>query len=70
MFYVKNVPVLERGIRFLVGIGMLYVGLFVLKGSWIGYLAAGAGLVPIVTGFAGFCPMCAMVGRKPVGKGS
>jgi hypothetical protein len=29
-----------------------------------GYLIAGTGAVAILTGFFGFCPMCAMVGRK------
>ena len=32
-------------------------------GMWIGIAA---GLMFAVTGLVGFCPMCAMVGRKPV----
>ena len=33
-------------------------------GGWIGYLIAGAGVVTVMTGFFGFCPMCAMAGRR------
>jgi hypothetical protein len=35
-----------------------------MPGAMAGYLIAGAGAVAILTGFFGFCPMCAMVGRK------
>ena len=30
----------------------------------LGYLIAASGAVAIFTGFFGFCPTCAMVGRK------
>jgi len=30
----------------------------------IGYAIAGIGVVTLLTGFVGFCPMCAMVGRQ------
>jgi hypothetical protein len=30
----------------------------------IGYAIAAGGVIAILTGFFGFCPMCAMVGRK------
>ena len=32
----------------------------------LGLLLAGAGLFTALTGLVGFCPACAMVGRKPV----
>ena len=43
---------------------MLVCGLIALKGLPIGYLIAGAGAVTIMTGFFGFCPICATAGRK------
>jgi hypothetical protein len=43
---------------------MMACGLLGLSGMPIGYLIACAGVVTAVTGFVGFCPMCAMVGRK------
>ena len=35
-----------------------------MLGTTAGYLIAGTGAVAILTGFFGFCPMCAMVGRR------
>jgi hypothetical protein len=64
MLYVKNVPGWERAIRIVVGIAMLACGLFAMKGFPLGYLVAAAGITAILTGFFGFCPMCAMAGRK------
>jgi hypothetical protein len=64
MIFAKNVPVPERILRIILGIGMLYPGLFMLQGHLTGYLLAAAGLSIILTGFWGFCPMCALVGRK------
>ena len=39
-------------------------GLLSTPGTTAGYLIAGTGAVAILTGFFGFCPMCAMVGRR------
>ena len=64
MFYRKNLPGWERAVRTIGGIGMIAVGLIGLSGTTAGYLLAGAGAVAIATGFFGFCPMCAMVGRR------
>jgi hypothetical protein len=35
-----------------------------LQGTPISYLIAAAGVVTLLTGFFGFCPMCAMVGHR------
>jgi hypothetical protein len=49
---------------------MIACGLFGMPGlpgtpgAMAGCLIAGAGAVAILTGFFGFCPMCAMVGRR------
>ena len=64
MFYRKNLPGWERAVRTIGGIGMIVVGLIGMSGTMSGYLIAGAGAVAIATGFFGFCPMCAMIGRK------
>jgi Protein of unknown function (DUF2892) len=64
MYFAKNLPVWERSIRVMIGIGMLYLGIFTWKGMLLGYATAGSGLIVIATGFIGFCPMCALVGRK------
>ena len=64
MFFIKNVPSVERGIRIVMGLGLLILGLWTLRGSTAGYALTAAGAIALMTGFVGFCPMCAMVGRK------
>jgi hypothetical protein len=63
MFYVKNVPNWERALRIVMG--LMALGFAAM--SWGSPLAMGAGIMGAVlsmTGLFGFCPMCAMVGRK------
>ena len=64
MFYRKNLPGWERAMRVVGGVVMIACGLLGLAGTPIGYLIAAAGVVTAMTGFFGFCPMCAMVGRR------
>ncbi len=68
VFYLKrNVSGFERAVR--VALGVAAAGIAAgyapsLLGMWIGIAG---GLTFAVTGLVGFCPMCAMAGRKPVG---
>ncbi|WP_295994885.1 DUF2892 domain-containing protein [Rugamonas sp.] len=63
MFYVKNVPNWERVLRVIVGVAAVIIGLSVIGGTAGIVLAlAAAGIVG--SGLFGFCPMCAMVGRR------
>jgi hypothetical protein len=64
MFFIKNVPSVERGIRIVTGSALLILGLWTLRGSISGYVLAAAGAGALLTGFVGFCPMCALAGRK------
>jgi Inner membrane protein YgaP-like, transmembrane domain len=64
MFYTKNLPGWERALRVAMGLMMIVGGLMFLKGQVAGYVIAAAGAMAGITGFIGFCPMCAMVGRK------
>ena len=73
MFYRKNLPGWERAMRSVGGVVMIAYGLLGLlgmpgllsmPGTMAGYLIAGTGAVAVLTGFFGFCPMCAMVGRR------
>jgi len=68
MLYTKNVPGWERALRVLMGAMMIGGGLMFFKGQVAGYAIAAAGAMAALTGFIGFCPMCAMVGRKLSGK--
>ena len=62
MFYPKNVPNVERVIRIVIGIVLVGIALSV-HGLFGGLSIITAGFV-VVTGFVGWCPMCAFVGRK------
>lgn len=64
MFYVKNVPNWERALRLIMGVMAL---VFAAMNWGSSGLAVGAGIMGAMlamTGLFGFCPMCAMVGRK------
>ena len=62
-FYVKNVPSWERVLRLLVS--LLVVGFAVVSLDGILRIALSGGAVMFaLTGLFGFCPACAMVGRR------
>ena len=66
MFYRKNVGAKERAARALAGV-LMVVGSLVLIGTTpLGLVAASSGVCFALTGLIGFCPACALVGRKPV----
>jgi hypothetical protein len=64
MFYTKNVPGWERILRTMGGAMMMAGGLMGMPGSMAGKGVAAMGMMLIATGFVGFCPACALVGRK------
>jgi Protein of unknown function (DUF2892) len=64
VFYRKNVPSRERLIRIAAGLAMIACGMLGLPGLAIGYLIACTGVVTLITGFVGYCPACAIAGRK------
>jgi hypothetical protein len=61
-FFLKNVPTWERALRVALGTLVALFGGFT-GGPWT---TAGivTGVAFALTGFFGFCPMCAMVGRR------
>ena len=63
MFYVKNVPSWERALRVVVGVAAVVWSVLALDGWW-GALAALSAAGIVMSGLFGFCPACAMVGRK------
>ncbi|MBA3875246.1 MAG: DUF2892 domain-containing protein [Anaerolineae bacterium] len=65
MFYPKNVPNWERIIRIVLGIILIAIPLVQPSFGPIGaILLIASGVFTIVTGFVGWCPACALVGRK------
>lgn len=63
MFYVKNVPTWERIVRIIIGLIAVVAGIQFVGGMWGLVLAASAAGI-VASGLFGFCPACAMVGRR------
>ncbi|WP_287373766.1 DUF2892 domain-containing protein [Prosthecochloris sp.] len=57
----KNIGVLDRNVRIILGSVMLLAGL-VFQGWW--WLT---GLVPLITGIVGFCPLYPLMGFDTAG---
>ena len=66
MFYTKNLSAWERLTRVVAGIVMALCGFIGpgLAGTAVGPVVAAAGGMTLLTGFFGFCPACAMAGRR------
>ena len=71
MFYVKNVPLPERILRVFLGIALAASALFMFLQPardafswWLVLALLISGLLATATGFVGWCPACALVGRK------
>ena len=67
--FTRNVPGWERTARALLGIGLLAaLALVPLAGwplaGWPLWATLAAGVTLVVTALAGFCPACAMIGRR------
>lgn len=66
MMYRKNVPNWERWLRVIAGLALIAYGFLGAPSVLVAGLAIVSALVVIGTGFVGYCPACALVGRKPV----
>ncbi len=65
MFYPKNVPSWERAIRIIFGIVLIGFALIQQPFGLLGViLLIVASISAIATGFVGWCPACALIGRK------
>jgi hypothetical protein len=69
MLYPKNVPNLKRVLRIVLGLVLIGVALFgqpligtVTPLGTTALIFSAAGV--IITGFVGWCPACALIGRK------
>lgn len=62
-FFIKNVPGYERALRLALGGTTAIAALLLGEGSALA-LGVAAGVTFALTGVFGFCPMCAMVGRR------
>lgn len=63
MLYMKNVPNGERVLRVVAGLVAAAIGLLGVGGT-AGVLLAVSAAGIVASGLFGFCPMCALVGRR------
>ena len=66
MLYRKNLPTWERTARAVAGVAMMLCGFLGpgLAETPVGMILAATGAITLLSGLVGFCPACAMVGRK------
>jgi len=65
MFYLKrNLPTWERALRVACGAALALAAVWWFPGGLLGASALVGAAVFALTGLVGFCPACAMVGRK------
>jgi hypothetical protein len=64
MFYVKNIPGWERAIRLIMGTGLVAAAVVHFGPTAIGWGVGAMGTMAVMSGAVGFCPACAMIGRK------
>ncbi|HET9642151.1 MAG TPA: DUF2892 domain-containing protein [Burkholderiaceae bacterium] len=66
MWYRKNLPMWERVFRVLAGLLLAVIGFMYLQQPWQQWLSVAVAVIMGSTGFVGFCPACALVGRRPI----
>lgn len=64
MFYPKNVPMIERVLRVGLSLILIAAAIFASQSLIISAILIFSALAAMMTGFVGWCPACAMVGRK------
>ena len=62
-FFVKNVPGWERVLRLVAAVATVVLAFVSLRAPW-SFVVAASGIGFALTGLVGFCPMCALAGRR------
>ena len=65
LFFQKNLPQWERALRTVLGLVVLIGAFLIPLEPWLKWLLVVSGASFVAMGFVGFCPMCAMAGRRP-----
>lgn len=60
----RNLPGWERALRLAAGIGMVVAGVMLTLPWWRHGLLIGGGVMIGMTALTGFCPACALAGRR------
>jgi hypothetical protein len=67
MFYAKNLPTWERLVRLIAAAVMVLCAAY-FWGTPVGYAWGIGGVIMALTSAVGFCPMCALAGRRIAAK--
>jgi hypothetical protein len=68
LYFKQNLPTWERTVRIVAGLSIVCFAILYSTMQWMTWIAVAGGIMFAATGFVGFCPMCAMVGRKSLGE--
>lgn len=60
----RNVGTAQRVLRIIAGGMMAAGGVMLFHGQPVGYVLAAMGAMGLLTGVAGYCPACAMIGTR------
>jgi Protein of unknown function (DUF2892) len=64
MFYRKNLYTWEQALRIIASLALVIYAALTMPGTTLGYSLIAGGIIFGLTGVIGFCPMCAMAGRR------
>ena len=64
MFYRKNIYTWEQGLRIIVSLAVTAYAVLALPANTLSYAIIAGAIGFGLTGVFGFCPMCAMAGRR------
>lgn len=64
MIYRKNIYAWEQIARIGLGVAMVVYALVAQRFTLFGYALDATGIFTAITGFVGWCPLCAVGGRK------
>ncbi|MBR1222282.1 DUF2892 domain-containing protein [Bradyrhizobium sp. U87765 SZCCT0131] len=63
--HLKNLRARECWSRAALGLALIACAVTAAWGGALGWALLAAGATALLTAFLGFCPVCAMVGRRP-----
>jgi len=66
VYFRHNLPGWERAMRVVAGILLIGLAIVFSASQSVMWGGLAVGVVLVGTGLVGFCPICAMVGRRPV----
>lgn len=69
MIYRKNLYAWEQVCRVLLGLTLAVAAWSALSAGLLSYILVASDVILAITGVVGFCPMCAMAGRRPAASG-